>query len=77
MPDLDPNAPEPMDAQGTRVTPAPDEHPGHEGSRHAVLGTQDVSGNKVNPDEVTAAEGGTGTSGARGGGPAANFTDQR
>ena len=77
MPDPNRTAPEPMDAVGTRVTPEPDEHPGHEGSSDRSLETNAGSLNKVNPDEVAAAEGGTGTSGSRGGGPAANFTEER
>ena len=77
MPDPDPNAAEPMDAPGTRVTPEPDEHPGHEGSRGAAAGLQNANEEKVNPDDVAANEGGTGTSGARGSGPAANFTEER
>ena len=76
MPDPDPTAAEPMDSPGTRVTPEPDEHPGRDGSRDAVLGKRNVDENKANPDDMTA-EGGTGTSGTRGGGPAADFSDQR
>jgi hypothetical protein len=77
MPDPDLNAAEPMDSPGTRVTPEPDEHPGHEGSRDAVLNEGNAGENKANPDDTTTTEGGTGTSGTRGGGPAADFSDQR
>ena len=77
MPDPDPNAAEAIDAPGTRVTPEPDEHPGHDGSRDAVSDEQNGDENKGNPDDLTATDGGTGTSGTRGGGPAADFSDQR
>ena len=77
MPDPDPQAVEPMDAPGTRVTPDPGESPGHDRLREPADPLSGADGGKLNPDEVTANEGGTGTSGARGGGPASNFTDPR
>ena len=77
MPDPDPTAAQPMDSPGTRATPEPDEHPGRDKSRDAVPGERNVDKSKADPDDMTATEGGTGTSGARGGGPAADFSDQR
>jgi hypothetical protein len=77
MPDPDRTAPEPMDAAGTRATPEPDEHPGHERPSDTSLELRARALNKINPDEGAAAEGGTGTSGSRGGGPAADFSEER
>ena len=89
MPDPDPTARELMDAPGTRVTPEPDEHPrgatagfvpaarpgahGHTPDRPG--GREDTGLDGRGPDDLAPTEGGTGTSGSRGGGPAADFRD--
>lgn len=89
MPDPDPNAREPMDAPGTRVTPQPDEHPGHDTPPPRKASAPSPPGRTADdstrpsadefppkgPADISATEGGTGTSGSRGGGPAADFRD--
>ena len=77
MPDPDRTARELMDAPGTRVTPQPNEHPGQNRPRQVeAQGTGDpAAAGDASPDDLTALEGGTGTAGSRGGGPAADFAD--
>jgi hypothetical protein len=73
MADRDPKAAEFMDAPGTRVTPEPDEHPGHDAGAGARSNATNPDVSDAGADNSAGTEGGTGTSGARGGGPAADF----
>ncbi len=75
MADRNPNAPEFMDAPGTRSTPEPDEHPGHDVQTAIPPDARNPDASDNGADNTASVEGGTGTSGARGGGPAADFRE--
>ena len=90
MPDPDPNAALPMDAEGTRVTPDPEDHPrqtpptgdlrGERRDPDTVAGRARIggdTGDDADVDNTSGNDGGSGTSGSRGGGPASDFSDQR